>query len=61
MSGNSGFLVIHLTVQEAEGFEDDRLRPKSHLLKESRRDSTGRGSAKESASTSASAKRDAGV
>ena len=38
---------------------DDRLRAERHLRNESRRDETGRGSATESASTRASAKRDA--
>ena len=38
---------------------DDRLKVKCHLRNESRRDGTGRGSATESASTRASAKRDA--
>ena len=40
---------------------DERLRAKHHLRKESRRDHTGRGSVRESASTSASANRDAGL
>ena len=38
---------------------DDRLKVKCHLRNESRRDGTGGGSATESASTRASAKRDA--
>ena len=38
---------------------NDRLRAKHHLRKERKRDKTGRGSATESASTRASAKRDA--
>ena len=54
-----GFLVNHLPVQEADSFEDYRLRTKRHLLKESRKDNNYRESARESASISASAKRDA--
>ena len=40
---------------------DNRLRAKYHLRKKSRRYNTGRGNARESASTSASTKRDAGL
>ena len=38
---------------------DSRLRTKCHLRNKSRRDNTGRGSARESTSTTTSAKRDA--
>ena len=60
---NLGLLVTHLPIQQAESFEDDRLKAKSYLLKESKRDITGREHARESnsISTSASAKRDAGL
>ena len=55
------FLVIRLPVQEAESFEDERLRAKRHLLNESWGENTDRESARESANTSASAKGHTGL